>query len=202
MRRRRRWTGRLAAPADRTGASRPGSIARAVEELARHVELATSSARRQSGLDEREARRQALAELGPASRRRGEQIAEGRTGFALEQADARSCGRRRACCGGRRASALLSIANAWRSGIGASAMLFALDRRHRAATPCRIREPGSTRSHTLRYQPEATWIGRVGAASGNIDDWRRRAGRVPSTAWHGLLRDGPHHELRRRRPTC
>ena len=53
------------------------------EELAYHVEALVAE-KRCSGLDEAEARRQARLELGSAETTR-EQLAERRTGFALEQ---------------------------------------------------------------------------------------------------------------------
>jgi hypothetical protein len=55
----------------------------AIEELSHHVELLVAR-KMESGLDEERARRLALAEVGAVSSAR-EQIAEERTGFALEQ---------------------------------------------------------------------------------------------------------------------
>ena len=150
----------------------PGRIDReTVEELAHHVELATSR-KRESGLDHREARRQALADVGGIAPAR-QQIAEGRTGFALEQM-AREL--RWAARVLRRSPgiSLLSIGTL-AVGIGASAMLFALVDGI-VLRPLPYPDPDRL-VRIFDTNPEAG-VDRAGAASGNIADWRRRAGGV------------------------
>jgi hypothetical protein len=128
-----------------------------VEELAHHVELVTSR-KRESGLDDREARRQALADVGGIAPAR-QQMAEGRTGFALEQI-AREL--RWAARVLRRSPgiSLLSIVTL-AVGIGASAMLFA--RRHR---PRPLPYPVRIDSSAFSIQTsKLTWIAPVRPAA-------------------------------------
>src|SRR2546429_366429 len=63
---------------------RPGHLVRAtIEELSHHIELLVER-KLASGLDEGEARRQAVVEAGSVLSAR-EQVAESRTGFVLDQ---------------------------------------------------------------------------------------------------------------------
>lgn len=150
----------------------PGRIDReTVEELAHHVDLAAAR-KRESGLDEREARRQALAEVGVIAPAR-QQMAEGRTGFALEQI-AREL--RWAARVLRRSPgiSLLSIVTL-AVGIGASAMLFALVDGI-VLRPLPYPDPDRlVRIFDTNLEAD---VDQAGAASGNIADWRRRAGDV------------------------
>jgi putative ABC transport system permease protein len=140
----------------------------AVDELSHHVELAVER-KLATGLDEREARRQALAEVGTMSSAR-EQIAEGRTGFALDQLGRDVTYAARVL---RRSPGvtLLSIATI-AVGIGASTILFALINGI-VLRPLPYPEPDRL-VRIFDINPTAG-IDRAGLASGNIDDWRRRA---------------------------
>jgi putative ABC transport system permease protein len=144
---------------------RPGRLDReTLEELAHHVDLAAARAR-QSGVSDREARRQAGS---IASVR--QQVAEERTGFAVEQI-AREL--RWAARLLRRSPgiSLLSIATL-AIGTGASAILFALVDGV-VLRPLPYPEPDRL-VRIFDTNPEAG-VDRAGAASGNIADWRRRA---------------------------
>ena len=140
------------------------------EELAYHLESLVT-AKREAGLDEAEARRQARIEIGNVEHAR-ERLAEGRAGFLVEQ-----CWRELhyALRSLRRepAGALLSIVTMG-IGIGASAVLFAL------VSGILLRPlPYPQPEQLVRIfdsNPRAG-IPRAGAASGNIDDWRRRSTR-------------------------
>jgi predicted permease len=149
--------------------ARPARMDReTLEELSYHVELLVER-KMAAGLDEREARRQALAEVGSVSSAR-EQIAEGRTGFALDQLVRETKYAARVL---RRSPGvtLLSIAT-MAVGIGASAMLFALINGI-VLRPLPYPEPD--RLVRIFDTNASAGVDRAGVASGNIDDWRRRA---------------------------
>jgi putative ABC transport system permease protein len=149
---------------------RPGKIDReTVEELTQHLELLTAC-KREAGFDDAEARRRALAELGsiPSAR---QQVAEGRTGFALDQV-AREL--RWAARVLRRSPgiSLLSIVTL-AVGAGASAIVFAL------VDGIIVRPlpyPDPERLVRIFETNLEAGVDRAGAATGNIADWRRRAG--------------------------
>jgi hypothetical protein len=138
------------------------------DELALHVDLLVAR-KVDAGMDEIEARRQARLEVGSIESAR-EQLAEERTGFALEQL-AREVRYAARVLGRSPGVALLSIVTMG-AGIGASAILFSLVNGI-VLRPLPYPEPERlVRIHDTNLQ---AGIDRAGAASGNIDDWRRRA---------------------------
>jgi putative ABC transport system permease protein len=139
----------------------------AAEELAHHIELAVE-AKRRAGVDEAEARRQARLELGSPDLAR-EQLAEGRTGFVLEQI-ARELAYAARVLRRTPGVALLSIAT-MSIGIGASAVLFALVN---SIVLSPLPYPESERLVRIIDTNPQLGIEETGAASGNIDDWRHR----------------------------
>jgi putative ABC transport system permease protein len=148
---------------------RPGPLDReAVEELEHHVELAAGR-RQEPGISEREARRRALADLGGIASPR-QQVADGRTGFALERL-AREL--RWAARVLRRSPgiSLVSIATL-AIGVGASAILFALVD---AVILRPLPYPDPDRLVRIFDTNAEAGVDRAGAASGNLADWRHRA---------------------------
>ena len=139
------------------------------EELSYHTELLVAR-KVASGIEEHEARRQAVAEIGAVSSA-CEQIAEERTGFALGQLarELRSAARVL-----RRSSGvtLLSIGTIG-LGIGVSTVLITL------VTDIVLRPlPYSDPERLVRVfdTNPRSGVDRAGVASGNLNDWRRRAG--------------------------
>ena len=138
------------------------------EEIAHHVEMLVSR-KVEAGIDEAEARRQVRIELG-AMESAQEQVAEGRTGFALERLARELVYAARIL---RRSPGvtLLSVVTMG-VGIGASTVLFALVNGI-VLRPLPYPEPDRlVRIFDTNLQ---AGINRAGAASGNIADWRRRA---------------------------
>ena len=137
-----------------------------VAELEHHVALAVAEKVR-SGVDEREARRQARLELGGVDVVR-DRLAEGRTGFRLEQLVKEMAYAWRVL---RRApgQTVLSVATI-AVGIGASTVLFALVD---GVVLRPLPYPDADRLvRVFDINPELG-VDRTGATSGNIDDWRR-----------------------------
>jgi putative ABC transport system permease protein len=148
---------------------RPAQLDReSVEEMSHHVELLVER-KMAAGVPRSEARRQALAEVGTMASAR-EQIAEDRTGFAFDQLAREASYAARVL---RRSPGvtLLSIATMG-LGIGASAVLFALINGI-VLRPLPYPEPD--RLVRIFDVNQGAGVARVGVASGNIDDWRRRA---------------------------
>ena len=149
---------------------RPGRMDReAVEELNHHLEQLVE--RKMSfGLAAPEARREALAEIGAVASAR-ERIAEERTGFAFEQLarEVKYAARILRRSPGLAVLSMLAIG----VGIGVSAILFTLVDGI-VLRPLPYPEPDRL-VRILDRNPQSG-IGRAGAASGNIEDWRRRAG--------------------------
>ncbi len=139
----------------------------AVEELAHHVDLLVAR-KVAAGLDETEARRQALIEVGSIQSAR-EQIAERRTGFALDQVGREAVYAARVL---RRSPGitLLSIITMG-AGIGASVILFALVN---AVVLRPLPYPDSDRLVRIFDTNAQAGIDRAGVATGNLDDWRAR----------------------------
>ena len=155
------WTSRL----DRESA----------EELAYHFDTLVDEKRR-AGLDEEDARRQVRRELGSLDHAR-EQLAESRSGFQLEQLWREALYAIRVL---RRAPGitLLSVATMG-VGIGVSTILFAL------VSSILLRPlPYERPEQLVRIFDTNPQLGveRAGAASGNIDDWRRRSSRFDGIA--------------------
>ncbi len=149
--------------------ARPRTLDReTAEEIAFHVEMVVAR-KVQAGLGEVEARRQTSIEFGSTSGAR-ELVAEGRTGFVLEQ-----CAREVAYAARvlRRTPGvtLVSVATMG-TGIGASAILFALITGI-LLTP--LPYPNPDRLVRIFDTNTQAGIDRTGVASGNIDDWRERA---------------------------
>ncbi len=138
------------------------------EELAHHVEMLVAP-KVEAGIDEAEARRQVRIEVGSLESAR-EQIAEGRTGFALEQV-VRETGYAVRVLRRSPGVTLLSVTT-MAVGIGVSTVLFALVNGI-VLRPLPFPEPDRL-VRIFDTNPQAG-IDRAGAASGNIDDWRRRA---------------------------
>lgn len=138
------------------------------EELTHHVEMAVAR-KVAAGLDEGEARRQARIELGSIEAAR-EQVADGRTGFLLDQLSRELIYAARVL---RRSPGmtLLSVAT-MAVGIGASTILFALVD---AIVLRPLPYPDPDRLVRIADTNLAAGITRAGAASGNIGDWRTRA---------------------------
>lgn len=138
------------------------------EELAHHVDLLVAH-KVEAGVPEAEARRLALVELGSIQSAR-EQIAEGRTGFAVEQVARETAYAARVL---RRSPGVTALSVATIGvGIGASTILFALVN---AVVLRPLPYPDSDRLVRVFDTNPAAGIDRTGAASGNIDDWRRRS---------------------------
>lgn len=139
----------------------------AAEELAHHVDLLVAR-KIETGVPETEARRLALAELGTIQSAR-EQIAEGRTGFALEQVARETAYAARVL---RRAPGVTALSIVTMGvGIGASTILFAL---LNAVVLKPLPYPDSERLVRVFDTNQRAGIDRAGAASGNIGDWRGR----------------------------
>jgi predicted permease len=138
------------------------------EELAHHFELLVAR-KVDAGMDETEARRQARLEVGTIAAAQ-EHIAEGRTGFIIEQIGREAVYAARVL---RRSPGLTALSVATMGvGIGASAVLFALVNGI-VLRPLPYSEPERL-AWIADTNPQAG-IERAGAASGNIDDWRRRS---------------------------
>jgi putative ABC transport system permease protein len=138
------------------------------EELTHHVEMLVAH-KLEGGISEAEARRQARLEVGSIEAAR-EQIAVGRTGFALEQFVRETNYAARVL----RRSFGVSVLSVMTMGvgIGVSTILFALVNGI-VLQPLAYPEPDRlVRIFDTNLQ---AGIDRAGAASGNIDDWRRRA---------------------------
>ena len=145
------------------------------EELAHHFDTLVDEKRR-AGLDEEDARRHARRELGSVDHAR-EQLAESRSGFQLEQLWREALYAIRVL---RRAPGitLLSVATMG-VGIGVSTILFAL------VSSILLRPlPYEHPEQLVRIFDTNPQLGveRAGAASGNIDDWRRRSSRFDGIA--------------------
>lgn len=139
----------------------------AAEELAHHVDLLVAH-KVEAGVPEAEARRLALAEVGTIQSARG-QIAEGRTGFALEQVARETAYAVRVL---RRSPGVTALSIVTMGvGIGASTILFALVN---AVVLRPLPYPDSDRLVRIFDTNRQTGVDRAGAASGNIDDWRGR----------------------------
>lgn len=160
---------------------RPGRLDReAVEELAHHVEqvVARNVA---AGMEEPEARRRALVEVGRIADAR-ETIAEGRTCFALEQV-AREIGYaarvlRRAA--GTSALSVLTMG----LGIGVTATLFTLVDRI-ALRP--LPYPAPDRLVRIFDRNPTAGVRRSGVAAGNLADWRLRASDFAGIAGYSTM---------------
>jgi putative ABC transport system permease protein len=139
----------------------------AAEEMDHHIHLLVTR-KVEAGVPEAEARRRARLEVGSIEAA-AEQIAEGRSGFALEQIARETAYAARVL---RRSPAvtLLSVITMG-VGIGASAILFALVN---AVVLRPLPYPGSDRLVRIFDTNPQAGVDRAGAASGNIDDWRRR----------------------------
>jgi predicted permease len=138
-----------------------------VSELDHHLELAVAEKVR-SGLDKHEARRQARLELGSVDQVR-EQLAEGRTGFLLEQLarEVRYAGRVLRRAPGQTGLSVATIG----VGIAASTVLFALID---GVVLRPLPYPEANQLVSVFDTNSELGVDRTGAASGNIDDWRRR----------------------------
>src|SRR5439155_21973153 len=160
---------------------RPAQLDReTLEELSHHIELLVEQ-KLAAGLNEGEARRQAVVEAGGVLPAR-EQVAESRTGFVLDQL-AREV--RYAARVLRRSPGvtLLSVATIG-VGIGASALLFTLINGI-VLRPLPYPEPD--RLVRIFDTNPAAGIQRIGVATGNIDDWRRRAGAFDGIAGYYVM---------------
>jgi len=139
-----------------------------VVELEQHLALAAADKVR-AGVEEHEARRQARLELGSVEAVR-ERLAEGRSGFMLEQLAKDIVYAWRVL---RRApgQTLLSVATIG-VGIAVSTVLFALID---GVVLRPLPYPGADRLVGIADTNLALGVDRTGAASGNIDDWRRES---------------------------
>ena len=141
----------------------------AVEELSRHVELLVAE-KMEGGLDEEEARRQALVEVGSVSSA-CEQIAEERTRFPLDQLATQL---RYAARVLRRSPGVTSLSVVTMGvGIGLSAIVFTLVNRV-VLRP--LPYPEADRLVRIFDVNPQAGVARAGVATGNLDDWRQRAG--------------------------
>lgn len=138
------------------------------EEMAAHIDMVVAR-KVEQGMNQREARRQARVELGSVQSAR-EQIREERTGFALEQTGRELVQALRVL---RRSPGLtlLSIGTIG-VGIGASAVLFALVN---GIVLSPLRYPAADRLVRIFDTNTTAGVPRTGAASGNVDDWRRES---------------------------
>ncbi|MCH7748759.1 MAG: ABC transporter permease [Acidobacteria bacterium] len=139
-----------------------------VDELEHHVELAVAEKVR-AGVDEHEARRQARLEMGSIDLVR-EQLAEGRAGFLLEQL-AREVGYAGRVLRKAPGPTGLSVATIG-VGIAVSTVLFALID---GVVLRPLPYPSADRLVSIFDTNSELGVDRAGAASGNIDDWRRHA---------------------------
>ncbi len=139
-----------------------------VAELEQHVAMAAAEKTR-AGVDEREAGRQARPELGSVAVVR-EQLAEGRSGFMMEQLlkEIAYAGRvlRRAP-----GQTVLSVATIG-VGIAASTVLFALID---GVVLRPLPYPDAETLVAISDTNPSLGLDRTGVAGGNIDDWRRGA---------------------------
>ena len=152
----------------------------AVAELEQHVEFAVAEQVR-SGLSEEEARRRVRMELGRVDSVR-DRLAEGRTGFRLEQLMREFRYGARVL---RRApgSTILSVLTIG-LGIALSTLLFTLvDGVILRPLPY----PASDRLVRLFDTNPPLGVERTGAASGNIDDWRRETTSFEGIAGYYLM---------------
>ena len=138
----------------------------AVDELEQHVALAVAEKIR-TGVDEREARRQARLELGSVVAVR-QQLAEGRTGFLLEQLvrEIRYAGRVLRRASGQTGLSVATIG----VGIAVSTVLFALID---GVVLRPLPYPAADQLVSVADTNLERGVERTGVASGNIDDWRR-----------------------------
>jgi putative ABC transport system permease protein len=160
---------------------RPARLDREMaEELSHHVELLVER-KIAAGLDAGEARRQALAETGGVLQVR-EQVAEDRTGFALDQLTRET---RYAVRVLRRSpgATLLSVVTMG-AGIGAGALLFTLIN---GIVLRPLPYPHSDRLVRIFDTNAAAGVDRIGVATGNIDDWRRRGGAFDGIAGYYVM---------------
>lgn len=137
-------------------------------ELEQHVAMAAADKIR-AGVDEREARRQARLELGSVAAVR-EQLAEGRSGFMMEQLMKELAYAARVL---RRApgQTVLSVATIG-VGIAVSTVLFALID---GVVLRPLPYPDAETLVAISDTNPSLGLDRTGVASGNIDDWRREA---------------------------
>lgn len=139
-----------------------------VEEMTHHIEMAVAQ-KIAAGLDEGEAGRQARLEVGSVASAR-EQVAEERTGFALDQRvrEVRYAARVLRRSPGLTLLSVVTMA----VGIGVSGLLFALVNGI-LLQPLPYPEPD--RLVRIFDVNREAGIARRGAASGNIAEWRLRA---------------------------
>lgn len=138
------------------------------DELAHHVELLVASYV-DEGMSEADARRQARLDAGSMASA-SEQIAEGRTGFALEQAvrEVRYAARLLRRSPGVTLVSVVTMG----AGIGISTLLFAMVN---GILLQPLPYPDADRLVRIFDTHVESGVTRAGAASGNINDWRRRA---------------------------
>lgn len=148
-----------------------------VVELEQHVALAAADKVR-AGVDVREARRQARLELGHVAVVR-EQLAEGRSGFMLDQLlkEITYAGRVLRRVPGQ---TVLSVATIG-VGIAVSTVLFALID---GVVLRPLPYPDAETLVAISDTNLAIGVDRTGVASGNIDDWRREASAFEGIAGH------------------
>jgi hypothetical protein len=140
-----------------------------VAELEQHVAMAAAEKMR-AGVDEREAGRQARLELGSVAVVR-EQLAEGRSGFMMEQLMKEIAYAGRVL---RRApgQTVLSVATIG-VGIAASTVLFALID---GVVLRPLPYPDAETLVAISDTNPSLGLDRTGVAGGNIDDWREASG--------------------------
>ncbi|HJN46134.1 MAG: ABC transporter permease [Vicinamibacterales bacterium] len=146
-----------------------------VAELEQHIALAVDDKRR-GGVPEQEARRQARLELGSVDAVR-EQLAEHRSGFVLEQLVKETAYAWRVLrrAPGPTALSVVTIG----VGIAASTVLFAvIDGVVLRPLPY----PEASQLVSIVDTNPELGVDRTGAASGNIDDWRRQTSRFEGIA--------------------
>ena len=136
------------------------------DELDQHVSLAVA-AKMRAGLEEREARRQVRLELGGVDVVR-ERLAEGRSGFRLEQLirEVGYAGRVLRRAPGATALSVMTVG----LGIAVSTLLFTLVD---GVVLRPLPYPDADRLVRVFDTNLALGVERTGAASGNIGDWRR-----------------------------
>jgi putative ABC transport system permease protein len=139
-----------------------------VDELTHHLEMVVAQ-KIAAGLDDGEARRQARLEVGSVASAR-EQVAEERTGFALDQRvrEVRYAARVLRRSPGLTLLSIVTMA----VGIGVSGLLFALVN---AVLLQPLPYPEPDRLVRIFDVNREAGIARRGAASGNIAEWRQRA---------------------------
>ena len=147
------------------------------DELALHVELLVAE-RIERGMSEAEARRQVAVAVGRVDAAR-EQVAEERTGFAVEQLgrELRHAARLLCRAPGLALTSVLTIA----VGIGASTALFALVD---AVVLRPLPYPDAGRLVRIVDTNTQSGIDRTGVTTGNLHDWRRRATAFSAIAGH------------------